>query len=90
MNIYVVMGSTGEYSDERRWTVIAYFDKVKAQEHVINADRRAKEIFVEYKGDWVEYKEIPPNANEFDPDMVMDYTGTIYWISAVPIADKLS
>lgn len=52
-----------------------------AQEHVVNADRRAKELFATRHS-------IEKGANEFDPDMSMDYTGTSYFIYTVPLAKK--
>lgn len=83
-NVFVVMGSTGEYSDRLEWAVMAYLDEAAAQEHVINAERRAKEIFALRKG-W----RMPEGVkNEFDLNMDMDYTGTSYFIYTVPLASK--
>jgi len=45
--IHVVMGSNGEYSDRTDWPVISYFDKEKAEKHVINAEKRVAEIIVQ-------------------------------------------
>lgn len=42
--IYVVMGTTGEYSDRSEWPVIAYFDEEKAKQHVTLARQEAKRI----------------------------------------------
>jgi len=42
--IYVVMGTTGEYSDRSEWLVIAYFDEEKAKQHVTLARQEAKRI----------------------------------------------
>ena len=83
-NIYVVMGSTGEYSDRTEWAVIAYHDETAAQEHVVNAERRAKEIYATRENHYRAEKGI----NEFDTDMSMDYTGTFYFIYTVPLAKK--
>jgi hypothetical protein len=78
------MGSTGEYSDRSEWAVMAYLDEAAAQAHVVNAERRAKEIFALRTG-W----QMPEGAkNEFDPHMSMDYTGTSYFIYTVPLATK--
>jgi hypothetical protein len=84
MNIYVVMGTTGEYSDRNEWSVIAYFDEAKAKEHVVNADRRAKEIQATREDRY----RVEPGANEFDPNMSMDYTGTDYYYNTVPLGDN--
>jgi hypothetical protein len=83
-NVFVVMGTTGEYSDRNEWAVMAYLDEDKAQEHVVNADRRAKELFATHQDCY----SIERGANEFDPDMSMSYTGTSYFIYKVPLAKK--
>ena len=78
MKIYVVMGTCGEYSDRSEWAVIAYYDEQKAQEHVLKASRRAKELQIAYDERWVE------GQNEFDPNIRLDYTGTEYFYYTVP------
>lgn len=75
------MGTTGEYSDRNEWAVMAFFDKSLAQDHVLKADRRAKELFATRKT-------LKKVQNEFDPEMQMDYTGTSYFIYEVPIAEE--
>ena len=45
--------------------------------YVVNATRRAKELYTIHGGDDHYYK-IPDGANEFDPSMNTDYTGTLY------------
>jgi hypothetical protein len=39
--IWVVMGSTGEYSDRREWLAVAYADEVAATRHADKATERA-------------------------------------------------
>lgn len=85
MNIYIVMGKTGEYGDRNERSVIAYFDEAKAKEHVVNADRRAKEIQAT-REDY--YYNTEPGANEFDPNMSMEFTGTDYYYNTVPLCDN--
>ena len=82
--IYVVFGTTGEYSDRTEWCVIAYRDENQAKEHVVNATRRANEIEVTRPSRF----RVDPAAgkNEFDPDMEMDYTGTSYYYAPVKLA----
>ena len=82
--IFVVMGSTGEYSDRTEWPVLAYTDEDLAKEHVVNADRRAKEIYATRKTRYGVEKGI----NEFDPDMDMNYTGTSYFLYTVDLITK--
>lgn len=42
--VYVVMGTTGEYSDRIEWVVIAYDNETKAQQHVTLATQEAHRI----------------------------------------------
>lgn len=74
--IFVVEGTTGEYSDRSEWPVMAYVDEEKAKEHVVNAERRAKELEATRR-DY--FDNVEKGANEFDPEMIMDYTGTSYY-----------
>jgi hypothetical protein len=92
--IYVVMGTTGEYSDRIEWPVHAYFDKEQAEEHVVRADRRAKEAQAVYdswyavgRGSGNRFPTLPDNAafKDEDPNFQADYTGTYYYIIEVPI-----
>lgn len=85
MKLYIVHGSTGEYSDHRSWTVAAYKDEAMAQAHVKAAL------------DWVE-KNVDPNAsyserdkykNPFDPRMSIDYTGVDWTLGWVELRTKL-
>lgn len=77
------MGSTGEYSDNRNWAVIAFKNKLLAEEHILKATCRAKEILAKC-GDWVDWDE-EKDPNEFDSNMDMDYTGTTYFYYEVEL-----
>lgn len=74
MKVYIVQGSTGEYSDHIEWLVCGYVDEKLAQERVNACSARARELIVKYtnRGD------IPDGANEHDPRMQVDYTGVNY------------
>lgn len=81
--IYVVEGSTGEYSDNRNWAVCAYRDEDEAKAHVERAERRAAEIFATCAGDYWAwrskmFRDEERPMNEHDPAMDLDYTGTHY------------
>lgn len=43
--VYVVMGTTGEYSDRDEWAVCAYTSEDSAKTHVERATARARELF---------------------------------------------
>jgi hypothetical protein len=79
--IYVVMGSTGEYSDRSEWPVVAFRDEEEAQKSVENATRRANECGANRASQY----QIEKGVNEFDPDMRMDYTGTSYYYMTVEL-----
>jgi hypothetical protein len=79
MTIFVVEGSTGEYSDHREWPVMAYRDEAAAKAHVEAATRRANDLKAQHACD------IPDGANEHDPGMQTDYTGTRYYYYAVEL-----
>jgi hypothetical protein len=82
MKIYVVQGSTGEYSDHKEWLVCAFKDEKKAQELVVQLTQEGK-VFVkkmevlqeeDYEA-WVDAKYgdggkilFPPNDPNFEYD----------------------
>ncbi len=84
--LYVVMGTTGEYSDRSEWPVRAFIDETAAETLAVLATARAKEI-EDTKGN--RYSSIPDGANEHDQQMQMDYTGTKYYIMTVPLDDTV-
>ena len=83
MKIYIVNGTTGEYSDRNDWVVCAYKDKALADAHVHDAMLRAKEI---EKSDYRHDND--RNKNEFDPNMRIDYTGTEYYVVETELKNK--
>lgn len=84
--LYVVMGTTGEYSDRDEWPVAAYEEKELAELHVTLAEKRANELAA---AEWRSY-DGPKKPNEYDPDMEMDYTGTRYFYYEVPLRDGVT
>lgn len=91
--IWIVQGSTGEYSDHKEWPVKAFRDKGKAQRLVIEAQARCNEIATvknEYEWDvWWDMTEAKhaTTVNEFDPAMKLDYTGTHYTCYPIELED---
>lgn len=77
MQIYVVMGYCGEYSDRSDWPLVAFTDEEMAKQRVLAATRRAAELEATKPKDWMEHRE-HFKQNEFDQDMQNDYTGTTY------------
>ena len=82
VKIWVVSGSCGNYSDRVEWNVCAYISKKDAQEHTANAQVKAIRLHNQYS-----YCDIPKGANEYDPDMVSDYTGTTYYCKMIELRD---
>jgi glucose-6-phosphate 1-dehydrogenase len=82
--IYVVFGSTGEYSDRTEWPVLAYTSEINAQSHVTRATGYANTIFQAVESGEVEkYSDQFDRlvqSNPYDSKMMMDYTGTNYYI----------
>jgi hypothetical protein len=76
MKIYIVEGTTGDYSDRTDWVVCAFRSKKKAEDLAHKAMRRAKEIQISRPSRY----DAPKGENEFDAKMQMDYTGTEYYI----------
>lgn len=99
--LYVVRGSTGEYSDRSEWNVRAFLTLAKAQQHVVLATARANELRAAGhnrfgdSGCWCDDCDDRPTRrlqrpfNEFDERMRMDYNGTRYAISEVPLDDDV-
>lgn len=82
--IYVVMGTSGEYSDRDEWPVKAYIDEEKAKTHVVKASERAREIEIAGRGlQYAEQMKLT-KTNEFDPDMD-DYYGVSYFFYEVKL-----
>jgi hypothetical protein len=73
-HLWLVTGSTGEYSDRSEWVVAAFATEAKAQRYAELAQNEADRI-----------DSLRPNRynsagmdNRFDRRMSMDYTGTRY------------
>jgi hypothetical protein len=79
--IYIVQGSTGEYSDHREWLLKAFRDEKQAQRLVVEAQARANEIHQLKESDFGKWYELneekdPAVLNEFDSAMDMDFADT--------------
>jgi hypothetical protein len=92
-SIYLLQGSTGEYSDRCDWIVRAYVDKAKADHDCSMANTQAAEYF-KYAGedvnlrypscedDYARDKALRADILLVDPDAQFDYTGSTYWVTA--------
>ena len=83
MKVYVVIGSTGEYSDRTEWIVCGFLDEEKAQERVLLAGAEARELFA--SGESSRYDSDP--INKYDDKFQMGYTGTVYYYATVEVEE---
>lgn len=92
MNVYIVFGTTGEYSDRSEWPVKAYLDEVRAQEHVEAASADAREFMATSHGEhysvWGMTKEELAERFPHDPNFSCDYTGTKYYLETVELDER--
>lgn len=82
--VYVIRGTTGEYSDRKEWVVCAYSDEQLAKDHVLAATKWAHEEHARM-GTYGELE----RASPYDPDIRIDYTGTAYRYDAVQVREAL-
>lgn len=82
--IWTVEGTTGEYSDRREWTVMAYLNKALAEKHCADAIAEAVRLGASRTRQRAEvtYDQYVEDAekNKFDPDMSCDYSGVDYYV----------
>jgi len=86
IQIYIVMGSTGEYSNRTEWAVGAYQDKAMAEQH---ADLAKIEAHAIEKARGNRHDSICKGANVYDPKMEMYSTGTDYYVVDVDLLDAI-
>ena len=81
--VFIVRGSTGEYSDFCFWDVSAFLDVKQARKlkNKLNAWLRKNNAHF-YNGT-VHIRKLKDNPN--DPDMYVDYTGAEYEVIEVPL-----
>lgn len=85
--MFVVMGTTGEYSDRKEWLVCAYENETLARTHAEEAQKAAARLTVQY-GHYHRI-ELDDDAKKWDADMDFDYTGTDYTVVEVPLRQSL-
>jgi len=80
--IYIVCGSTGEYSDHRTWMVKGFPTKRKA----IAYAKECQKLIDKQDFDYWQFKH-SNWKHPLDKYFEFDYTGTSYYISDVPFED---
>lgn len=81
-NVWIVVGSSGEYSDFTQWNVKGYTDKAKAEEHARLANEFENTV---RRAPGVGYYNMPKNP--YDADCRRDYTGTDYDVVGIFVDD---
>jgi hypothetical protein len=95
MKVYVVCGSTGEYSDHTEWAVCAYEKQEMAELLVTRLTqavgaaavslRRAGVGGLEYEARRV----LEAQLQLYDPECVIDYTGVRWWVQEVELRTEV-
>ena len=80
MNVYIVCGDTGEYSDHCAWYLKAFTGKAEADALCARLNAWCKERGYDVKAS--EYNDQKP---EEDPQFRADYTGTAYSVMELPL-----
>lgn len=87
--MYLVIGTTGEYSDRSEWPVAVYWEQGKAAEHAARAKARVAEIVASPEWKAGRYCRGPKPENVWDPNWEHDYTGTDYTVAEVPLFEAV-
>ena len=84
--IYVVLGSTGEYSDRGEWLSKAFHTEAEARAFVAFLTEKRQQIAVDHvRLDWELRSGVEEKMRAFDPNYQEDYTGTRWFVSPVEL-----
>ena len=79
--IWMVGGTTGEYSDRTEWVVDAWRSKAEAKARVLFLTTKMQELGIStlerYRTPW---ERAVDEMKKTDPDFSNDYTGTSYYL----------
>lgn len=94
MTIYVVRGSTGEYSDRTEWPVCAFTESWKAERFVaqIEVELRRVEVALGVDFDRLSYstlRMLTKQMKNVDPRFSICLGRIHYWVDAVEIVDEV-
>jgi len=89
MKVYIVFGTTGEYSDRTEWPVCGYRNEDVARKHaddaMIWAHLLKEKVDDEGKSVFEAREQL---ISPYDKHISMDYTGTDYYVVEVDIMDE--
>lgn len=92
---YLVYGTTGEYSDRCEWFVAVSLNKDYAEQLAIRLNGLCEGVkrcyhwekeFDELDED-SEWRKVGKELLELDPQFMVDYTGTKYYVDEIPLLD---
>jgi hypothetical protein len=85
IKIFIVRGTTGEYSAKTTWTVRAFRKEEDAKALVLLAEEKSRQAFLKAQevGEDAWYRDVAeqyfPELIELDSQFYMDYCGTNYF-----------
>lgn len=82
IKIHIVFGSTGEYSDHHTWMVRAFLDKRTATSFA----KKCQGIVDTENFDYWQFKH-SKWKHPLDKNFHLDYTGTSYSVSSIPLEE---
>jgi hypothetical protein len=82
--LWIVVGSTGEYSDRDKWNVAIVDSEADAQTLVTLLQQQYLKIPDSMWRDRWEHEDEIKAIMSLDPNFRMDYTGTCYWCGSAP------
>lgn len=82
---YVVIGTTGEYSDRSEWPVAVVASEQAAESYITALDQQYQRMPRRWHGRSWEYQDEIRAHMSLDPKFHCDYTGTSYFYCACPI-----
>lgn len=80
--VYVVYGTTGEYSDRQEWTVKAFVNEERAKRFAGACQDEVTRLKALY-GDELRWNKA--DIHKYDPQFKWDYTGTDYWVDEIEL-----
>lgn len=78
--IWMVGGTTGEYSDRMEWVVDAWRSEKEAQDRVVYLQQKMQELGIEKIPYGTKRDEAMKQMHKEDPAFYYDYTGTEYYV----------
>lgn len=88
--VWLLVGSTGEYSDHQEWFVGYYTKEEDARARVEFLSAKARQLYVSEDNlitDWRSREKNVQEMRKYDPGFVCDYTGSNYNIYPLECLD---